>query len=210
MDIKDRANWTHTLWEPLDKMKQSPLHSKKEGIRVAAYCRISGGDTNFRSLENQVSYFSNYIYKRKNWKCIGIYIDERKSGATMSKRPGIQRLIRHARSGEVDLILTKSIARFSRNTKEILEVIQELKETNTVIYFDREGIEIFRGNSSLMLETHAAMAQDFIENISNLVKFTYRKRLNEGRPMFGDMYGYDYVSPLEKDKVKINEEEAKV
>ena len=75
MDQIDKAMWVHTLWDPLDEMHQSPLNSKKEGIRVAAYCRISKGNTNYRSLENQVSYYSNYIYNKPNGnlsECISI------------------------------------------------------------------------------------------------------------------------------------------
>ena len=210
MDLKEKINWSHTLWEPLVEHTESPLRSKESGIRVAAYCRISDGETNYDSLENQVSYFSSFIYERKNWKFIGVYIDQRKSGATISKRPGFQRMLRHAREGKIDLILTKSVSRFSRNTKDLLEIIQELKGTETTIYFERENLEVSGGKSSLMLETHAAMAQDFIESISNLVKFNYKKRLNEGRPVFGDMYGYDYLESTGKDMVKINEEEAQV
>jgi DNA invertase Pin-like site-specific DNA recombinase len=210
MDQRDKAMWVHTLWDPLDEMHQSPLNSKKEGIRVAAYCRISKGNTNYRSLENQVSYYSNYIYNKPNWKFVGVYIDNQISGGTIEHRNGFKRMLRHAREGKIDLILTKSISRFSRNTKEILEVLQQLKESGTTVFFEREGVEVSKGLSSLVLETHAAMAQDFIEGVSNLVKFSYQKRLNEGRPYFHEMYGYDLVEPGGKDMVKINEEEAEV
>ena len=118
-------------------------------------------------------------------------------------------MFRHAREGKIDLIITKSISRFSRNTKEILEVLQQLKESGTTVYFEREGVEVSKGLSSLVLETHAAMAQDFIEGVSNLVKFSYQKRLNEGRPYFHEMYGYDLVEPGGKDMVKINERKQK-
>jgi DNA invertase Pin-like site-specific DNA recombinase len=210
MDQRDKAMWVHTLWDPLDEMHQSPLNSKKEGIRVAAYCRISKGNTNYKSLENQVSYYSNYIYNKPNWKFVGVYIDNQISGGTIEHRPGFKRMLRHAREGKIDLILTKSISRFSRNTKEILEVLQQLKESGTTVHFGREGVEVSKGLSSLVLETHAAMAQDFIEGVSNLVKFSYQKRLNEGRPYFDEMYGYDAIAPGSKDMVKINEEEAEV
>ena len=86
MDQRDKAMWVHTLWDPLDEMHQSPLNSKKEGIRVAAYCRISKGNTNYRSLENQVSYYSNYIYNKPNWKFVAVYIDNQISGGTTGFR----------------------------------------------------------------------------------------------------------------------------
>ncbi len=210
MDPKDRAGWSHTLWEPLDKLQQNPLYQKKEEVRVAAYCRVSSGHTNFISLENQVTYYSNYIYSQPNWKLIGIYTDDRISGATIKNRPGIKRLLRHAKEGRIDLILTKSISRFSRNTKEILEVIDEFKKTNTTIIFENERLEVVNGERSLMLETHAAMAQEFIESLSSLVKFSYKKNLKDGRPYFGNIYGYDPITENTKHMVKINEREAEI
>jgi len=210
MDPKERAGWSHTLWEPLDKLKQNPLYQKKEEVRVAAYCRVSSGNTNFISLENQVTYYSNYIYSQPNWKLIGIYTDDRISGATIKNRPGIKRLLRHAKEGRIDLILTKSISRFSRNTKEILEVIDEFKKTNTTIIFENERLEVVNGERSLMLETQAAMAQEFIESLSSLVKFSYNKSLKNGKPHFGNIYGYDPVSENTKLMVKVNEHEAEI
>jgi|GEM_PF-36968 len=208
MDPKDKAGWSHTLWEPIDKLQQNPLYQKKVEVRVAAYCRVSSGHTNFISLENQVTYYSNYIYSQPNWKLIGIYTDDRISGATIKNRPGIKRLLRHAKEGRIDLILTKSITRFSRNTKDILEVIDEFKKTNTTIIFENERLEVVNGERSLMLETHAAMAQEFIESLSSLVKFSYKKNLKDGRPYFGNLYGYDPITENTKHMVKINEHEA--
>ena len=210
MDQKDKAMWVHTLWDPLDEIHQSPLNENEKIVKVAAYCRISEGKTNGLSLENQVSYYSNYIYNKPNWKFVGVYMDDQKSGRTIHHRTGFKRMLRHTAEGKIDLILTKNISRFSRNTKELLEVIQELKETGTTLYFESEGLEISNGKNSLLLETHAAMAQDFIENISNLIKFSYQKRLHEGRPYYGDIYGYDPVELSNKSMVKINEEEAEV
>lgn len=210
MDPKDRAGWSHTLWEPLDKLQQNPLYKKDKEVRVAAYCRVSNGQTNFMSLENQVTYYSNYIYNQPNWKLMGIYTDDRISGATIQNRPGIKRLLRHAKEGKIDLILTKSISRFSRNTKEILEIVDEFKKTNTTIIFDNERLEVVNGERSLMLETQAAMAQDFIESLSSLVKFSYNKNLKDGRPYFGNIYGYDPITKNVKYMVKINEEEAEI
>ena len=210
MDSKDRAGWSHTLWEPLDKMQQNPLNQKKKEVRVAAYCRVSSGHSNFISLENQVTYYSNYIHNQPNWKLIGIYTDDRISGAIIKNRPGIKRQLRHAKEGRIDLILTKSISRFSRNTKEILEVIDEFKKTNTTIIFENERLEVVNGERSLMLETQAAMAQEFIENLSSLVKFTYNKNLKDGRPHFGNIFGYDPITENTKLMVKINEREAEI
>lgn len=210
MNEKDKAMWVHTLWDPLDEMHQSPLNSSKEGIRVAAYCRVSSGKKNVNSLENQVSYYSNYIYNKPNWKFVGVYMDDGISGGTIRHRPGFMRMLRHAKEGKIDLILTKSIARFSRNTQEFLEVIQELKDTGTTLYFEREGAEISKGVSSLVVETHAAMAQEYIESLSNSIKMSYRKRINEGLPHFNEPYGYDLVQSDTGAKLVIHEEEARV
>lgn len=210
MEPKDRAGWSHTLWEPLDKLKKNPLMQTDKEVRVAAYCRVSSGHSNFMSLENQVTYYSSYIFNQPNCKMIGIYTDDRISGATIKNRPGIKRLLRHAKEGRIDLVLTKSITRFSRNTMEILEIIDEFKKTNTTIIFENERLEVVRGERSLMLETQAAMSQEFIESLSNLVKFSYQKNLKDGRPHFGNIYGYDPINENTKLMVKINEHEAEI
>lgn len=210
MNEKDKAMWVHTLWDPLDEMHQSPLNSSKEGIRVAAYCRVSSGKENVNSLENQVSYYSNYIYNKPNWKFVGVYMDDGISGGTIRHRPGFMRMLRHAKEGKIDLILTKSIARFSRNTQEFLEVIQELKDTGTTLYFEREGAEISKGVSSLVVETHAAMAQEYIESLSNNMKISYKKRINDGMPFHNEIFGYDLVRSDKGAELIINEDEAKV
>jgi DNA invertase Pin-like site-specific DNA recombinase len=208
MDEIENSMWVHKLWEPIDQLNQSIFNSKRNGIKVAAYCRISNGNNNFTSLENQVSYYTNYIHRHPNWNFVGIYFDNKISGATIKHRPGFKRMIRHAKEGRIELILTKSISRFSRNVQELLEVINQLE--NTVIYFAAEGIETFKGFNPLLLETHAAMAQDYIENNSNTVKFAYKRRLEKGRPYYGNLYGYDPVEESNKSMVKINEKEAEV
>jgi DNA invertase Pin-like site-specific DNA recombinase len=210
MDYIDKAMWVHTLWDPLNEMHQSSLHSNREGIRVAAYCRVSKGDTNFNSLENQISFYSNYIYSKPNWKFVGVYFDNKKSGGTVDHRPGFKRMLRHAKEGKIDLILTKNISRFSRNTKEILEILQQFKDSGTSVFFERERVEASNGLSSLALETYAAMAQDFLEGVSNSVKFSYRKRIIDGRPCFTEMYGYEVVENSKKSMMTVNEQESEV
>ena len=210
MEQKDKAMWVQTLWEPLEEMNQSPLHSKREGIRVAAYCRVSNSKNNMNSLENQVSYYSKHIYNQPNWKFVGVYIDDQKSGATIKHRPGFKRMMRHAKEGKIDLILTKNISRFSRNTKELLDAVEELKESGSVVWFEREQIETSKGTNNLLLKTHGAMAQDYLESSSNQLKFAYQKRLNEARPYYQPMYGYDLISNTDRSNVIINEKEAEV
>lgn len=73
MDEIENSMWVHKLWEPIEQLNQSIINSKRNGIKVAAYCRISSGKDNFISLENQVSYYTNYIHRHPNWNFVGIY-----------------------------------------------------------------------------------------------------------------------------------------
>lgn len=210
MDKLDKAMWVKTLWEPLEETEKDPLYSKREGIRVAAYCRVSPGNSNFSSLENQVNHYSEFIFKKENWIFVGVYIDDQKSGANIRNRPGFSRLLRHSQEGRIDLILTKNISRFSRNAKELLEVLEILKKSNTIVNFDAENISTSKETNSLIIGTYAAMAQDVIESDSNLVKFAYKRQVENGRPAYGYMYGYDPIEAKSKSMVKINEKEAEV
>ncbi|MDD2288836.1 MAG: recombinase family protein, partial [Bacteroidales bacterium] len=139
--MDEKTLWVQTLWNPLNELKKSPLESKEQGIRVAAYCRVSSDRNNFSSLINQVSYYTEYIKNRDNWKFAGIYYDIGKSGANIDKRPAIKRMISHCKEGRIDLILAKSISRFSRNIKDLIDIIEELKRYEVAVYFEAENID---------------------------------------------------------------------
>ncbi|WP_461206057.1 recombinase family protein [Clostridium sp. DL1XJH146] len=211
MDNNDKRLWVQTLWAPLEENFKSPILSCKDGIRVAAYARVSPGvKEDSHSLENQVHYFTLMIKKNPNWKFTGIYLDNQVSGMSYHKRRGLKRLIRHAEEGNIDLILTKSVSRFSRNVKETLELIQKLKELDVTIYFEKERIDTSQENSSLAIKVYAALAQEESIAISNAGKWAYQKKFMRGEPKYGQIFGYNLVKVNGKDGLVINEVEAKV
>ena len=108
--------------------------------RVAAYARVSSGkDAMLHSLSAQVSYYSGYIQRHKDWQYVGVYADEAITG-TKESRSEFQRLLDDCRAGLIDMIITKSISRFARNTLTLLEVTRELKELGIDVYFEKENL----------------------------------------------------------------------
>ena len=175
--------------------------------KVAAYARVScAKDAMLQSLSAQISYFSDYIQKRTDWAYCGVYADEALTG-TKEARPEFQRLVADCRAGLIDMVLTKSISRFARNTVTMLETVRELKQLNVDVYFERENIHSMSGDGELMLTILASFAQEESLSASENCKWRIRKKFEQGEPVgFCGMYGFDY-----KDGVhSINEEQAAV
>jgi DNA invertase Pin-like site-specific DNA recombinase len=211
LNENDKRLWVQTLWNPINERHKSPLDSNEPGIKVAAYCRVSiKEDEQLRSLENQVHHYTHYIKNKPNWRFIGIYYDKGVSGATTSKRIGFQRLIRHAEEGKVDLILTKNISRFSRNSKELMDIVNHLKELGIGIYFEKEKIDTSTDYNKFLLSTYAALAQEEIESLSNSTMWGYEKKFLKGSPKFNRLLGYQVVGLGDKQALAIIEEEAEV
>ncbi len=208
--MDEKTQWVQTLWNPLNELNKSPLESKEQGIRVAAYCRVSSDRNNFSSLINQVSYYTEYIKNRDNWKFAGIYYDIGKSGANIDKRPAIKRMIRHCKEGRIDLILAKSISRFSRNIKDLIDIIEELKRHEVAVYFEDEDIDTSINYNRFLLEIYTAIYQEEIENHSQLTRMGYEKRFTKGVPTYGTLYGYDVNENNGNPIITINQDEATV
>ena len=120
-------------------------------LRVAAYCRVSlGTEDMLHSLAAQISYYSEYIQGRRDWEYIGVYADEARTG-TKDNRPEFQRLIADCRAGKIDLVLTKSISRFARNTVTMLEISRELKLLGIDIYFEEQRIHSLSDDGEFIL-----------------------------------------------------------
>lgn len=119
--------------------------------RVAAYARVSSGkDAMLRSLSVQVSYYSELIQRHKDWEYVGIYSDEALTG-TKENRPQFIRLLNDCRQGKVDMVITKSISRFARNTVTLLTTVRELKGYGIDVYFEEQNIHTMSGDGELML-----------------------------------------------------------
>lgn len=161
--------------------------------KVAAYARVSSGkDAMLHSLAAQVSYYSDYIQQHGDWQYCGVYADEALTG-TKDTRPEFQRLLADCRDGKIDLVITKSISRFARNTVTLLETVRELKGLNIDVYFEEQKIHTISGEGELMLTILASYAQEESRSASENQKWRIRKNYKEGKPSNHiRIYGYDY------------------
>ena len=158
--------------------------------RVAAYARISSDkDAQLHSLSAQVSYYNSYIGSREDWEFAGAYADEALTG-TKDNRPEFQRMLTDCRDGKIDMIITKSITRFARNTVTLLATIRELRDLGIDVYFEKENIHTLSADGELMITLLAAYAQEESYNVSENQKWRIRKMFEQGHPNTGRMLGY--------------------
>ena len=158
--------------------------------RVAAYARVSSGkDAMHHSLSAQVSYYSSLIQKHPGWTYAGVYADEAKTG-TKDSRANFQRLIADCQQGRIDLVITKSVSRFARNTVTLLETVRQLKDMGVDVYFEEQNIHTMSTDGELMLTILASYAQEESRSASENQKWRIRKNFKEGRPWNGVMLGY--------------------
>ena len=159
-------------------------------LRVAAYARVSAGqDTMLRSFEAQKSYYSQYIASNSNWVFAGLYADKAETG-TKETRPEFQRMLDDCRAGRIDLIITKSISRFARNTVTVLRVARELKQLNIGIFFEEHNINTLSAEGELMLTLLASCAQDESYAASENQKWRARHGFEQGIPWTSNELGY--------------------
>ena len=174
---------TVTLIQPkksfiVDKEK----HRQK---RVAAYCRVStGSDEQITSYNNQMKVYTEMIAANKEWEFAGLYADEGISGTRADKRPQFQKMIDDCLKGKIDMIITKSVSRFARNTVECLDYVRMLKEKGIGIYFEEQNIDTLKSDSELYLVIYAGFAQSESDSISKNITWTHRKNFEEGKPIF--------------------------
>lgn len=175
--------------------------------KVAAYARVSSDkDSMHQSLSAQISYFSDLIQRNPEWEFVRIYADEAKTG-TKDTREEFQNMLSVCRDGKIDLIITKSVSRFARNTLTMLEVVRELKAINIDVYFEKENIHSISGDGELMLTILASFAQAESLSVSENCKWRVRKSYAEGESInLRFMYGYD----ISGRSISINEFEAQI
>ena len=153
--------------------------------RVAAYARVSTDlAEQLTSYEAQIRYYTEYIKSRPEWKFVKVYTDEGISGTSISRRDGFLEMMNDALSGKIDLILTKSVSRFARNTVDSLTCVRELKANGVEIYFEKENIWTFDSKGELLITIMSSLAQEESRSISENVKWGIRKRFQEGKPRF--------------------------
>ena len=177
-------------------------------LKVTFYARVStDADAQLNSLENQVMYFENYIKKQANWTYVDGYVDEGISGTSVNKRENFLKMINDAKDGMFNLILTKEISRFSRNTVDSIQYTQELLSYGVGIYFLNDNINTFDMDSELRLTIMSSIAQDEIRKLSERVRFGYKRSIEKGVvPGNDSIIGYK----KNKGKLEIVPEEAEI
>ncbi len=177
-------------------------------LRVTFYARVSTDkDEQINSLENQVQYYTELIQSKPSWTFVPGYIDEGISGASTKKRDSFLRMIKDAKEGRFDFIITKEISRFSRSTMDSIKYTQELLEHDVGVLFQNDNINTLDSDSEFRLVVMAGVAQDEVRKLSERLKFGFRQAIKNGHVLGNDkLWGYD-----KKDCVlTINETEAQV
>lgn len=180
---------TITLIEPKKSFIVDKAQHRQK--RVAAYCRVStDSEEQLTSYTNQMKVYTEMIASKKEWEFAGLYADEGISGTRADKRPQFQKMIDDCHKGKIDMIITKSVSRFARNTVDCLDYVRSLKEIGVGIYFEEQNIDTLKSDSELYLVIYAGFAQS--ESISKNITWTHRKNFEEGRPifMYNRMLGY--------------------
>lgn len=191
------------------RVEHSPL-KVTEKKRVAAYARISKDtESSLPSLKAQVDYYTRLIGLNTDWELVGIYADEGISGTSIKRREGFKALLKDCDDGKVDLVLTKSISRFARDTVDCLATIRHLKAIGIEVRFERENISTMTTDGELLLTLLASFAQEEAESISKNIRWSVAKRHQQGIPTTDKRcFGYDWDA--ETKTCVINEEQAEV
>ena len=175
-----------TVLEPISSQVVYDNTTEAPKLKVAAYARVSTEqDEQQSSYEAQVNYYNQYIRNNPAWEFVGIYADEGITGTNTKKRDGFNRMIADAKAGKIDLILTKSISRFARNTVDALQTIRELSALKIEVYFEKEGIHTLDKQCEVMLTIMSSLAQEESRSISENVRWGKQKSMQDGNVSFG-------------------------
>ena len=191
----------------ISRFTANPINDQRKR-RVAGYARVStDNEEQLTSYEAQVDYYTNYIKGRDDWEFAGLYTDEGISATNTKKREGFNRMVADALAGKIDLIVTKSVSRFARNTVDSLTTVRNLKEKGIEVYFEKENIWTLDSKGELLITIMSSLAQEESRSISENVTWGQRKRFSDGKVCvpYSRFLGYDKG---EDGVLKINEEEA--
>lgn len=174
----------------------------KQLKKVTAYARVSmQSERMMHSLSAQISYYSKLIQKNPDWEYAGVYADDFISGTNTVKRDEFKRMLADCEEGKIDIILTKSISRFARNTVDLLETVRHLKAKGIEVRFEKENINSMSGDGELMLSILASFAQEESRSISENIRWATKKRFEKGIPngrfkIFGYRWEGDKLVPV--------------
>jgi DNA invertase Pin-like site-specific DNA recombinase len=183
---------------------------QQEILRVAPYARVSTDtEEQLNSYKSQVSYYKEMVGQRSDWILADMYADEAITGTQVKKRDDFQRLINDCLNGKIDMVITKSISRFARNTVDTLKYVRMLKEKNVAVFFEKENINTLTMDGELLLTILSSVAQQEVENISSIVKMGLKMKMQRGELVgFQSCLGYDY--DLITKRISVNKEEAEI
>ncbi len=187
----------------LRQFTSEPINTKNKR-KTAGYARVStDSEEQATSYEAQMEYYQEYIISREGWEFVGMYSDEGITATNTKHREGFNLMIEDALDGKIDLIITKSVSRFARNTVDSLTTVRKLKERGVEIYFEKENIWTLDAKGELLITIMSSLAQEESRSISENTTWGQRKRFADGRASvaYKNFLGYDKG-------FKINEEEA--
>lgn len=170
-----------TVIPAIKRIGSNKSSESKPKIRVAAYCRVStDSEEQASSYEIQIEHYTNYIKKNKEWELAGIFADDGITGTNTKKREEFNRMIEECMAGNIDMIITKSISRFARNTLDCLKYIRQLKDKNIAVFFEKENINTMDSKGEVLLTIMASLAQQESQSLSQNVKLGIQYRYQQG------------------------------
>ena len=165
----------------IDPLTRIPKASTQKR-RVAGYARVStDSEEQLTSYEAQVDYYTHYIQGRPDWEFVGVYTDEGISATNTKRHEGFNRMVQDALDGKIDLIVTKSVSRFARNTVDSLTTVRKLKDAGVEVYFEKENIWTLDSKGELLITIMSSLAQEESRSISENVTWGQRKRFADGK-----------------------------
>lgn len=191
-------------------MKRSGNNGNKDEIpklRVAAYCRVStDSEEQSSSYDVQIEHYTEFIKKNNEWAFAVIFADDGISGTNTKKREEFNKIIDECMAGKIDMIITKSISRFARNTLDCLHYIRKLKDKNVAVYFEKENINTLDAKGEIMIIIMAPLAQQESQSLSQNVKLRHQYRFQQGKVMVNCSRFLGYIKDEDKNLVIVPEE----
>ena len=182
-------------YEYIPEVKVADYYDNDVHMRVAIYVRVSTDDVRqTTSFELQKRYYEDFVLKHPNWTLVKIYADEGISGTSLNKRDAFNEMIADARTGKIDMIITKSVSRFARNVYDFIGIVRELAEKNPPVgvFFESEAIFSLNDDSQLALSFQATMAEEESHTRSRSMESSLRMRLDNGIPLTPKLLGYTH------------------
>lgn len=184
--------------------------AEKPKLRVAAYCRVStDSDEQATSYDAQIEHYTEYISKNPEWVLAGIFADDGITGTNTKKRDEFNRMIEECHAGNIDMIITKSISRFARNTLDCLKYIRELKDLNIPVFFEKESINTMDSKGEVLLTIMASLAQQESQSLSQNVKLGIQYRYQQGKVQINHNHFLGYTKDADGNLV-IDEAQAEI